>query len=47
MYLGSGEGEFSSAELGEWSNEVGGDIHRHDPLLVSILANDGMTDETF
>ena len=47
IYLVSSEGEFSGAEVGERSDEVCRDIHRHDTLLVSVLANDGMTDETF
>ena len=47
LYLGSGEGEFSSAELCERSDKVGSNIHRHDPLLVGILANNSMADEAF
>lgn len=46
MYLVSCEGDFSSVKLGEGSNEVCSHIHSHDTLLVSILTNDSMTDET-
>ena len=45
-YLVSSECYLSRAELGEWCDEVGQHVHCHYPLLVRILADDGMTDKT-
>ena len=46
MYLVGCEGDFSSVELSEGSDEVCSHVHSHDTLLVSILTNDSMADKT-
>ena len=45
-YLVRCEGDFSGAELGERSYKISSHVHSHDPLLVRVLSNDGMANET-
>ena len=45
MYLVRSEVYLSAAELGQGSYELSRHIHRHDPLLEGVLADDGVANE--